>query len=172
MATPTKIGTETIDTVEYEIYVSEDGVFSSSFEGDRITAPTKKALLEKLRTAVRSHRKVAIEVTHIATRYRGDVEVPEPEDLVLTGIHSSSRNMLYRKPGAKGRDATGQLSHYDTITRRLTKAEVEDLKSLVQNKQRAERSLNDWIAKRKIDARAELTKAAKAAAGEPLEVES
>lgn len=165
MGTTTKVGTETIDTVEYEIYVDGAGIFSSSFEGDRITAATKKALVEKLRTAVRSHHKVAIDVTHIATRYRGDREVPEPENLILTGIHASSRNLLYRKPGQKGRDATGQLSHYDTITRRLGPGEIADLKRLVKEKHDAEKALEKWIGSRKIDARAEITKAMEAAAG-------
>ena len=167
----TTIGKETIDGVDYEVQVSDSGKFLVIFDGDQLTADTKKAVIDKLRTAVRSHKRVEVPVTHVRTRYRGDQEVDEPENLILTGIHGSSRNLLYRVEGKKGRDASGQLSHYDTILRRLTKDEVEEFKRLGKAKRDAEKDLERFISARKIDARAVVTKAARDAAGMPAESE-
>lgn len=147
MAT-TKVGSETIDGAAFEISVDSSGNFIAEFGGEDYSADSKKKLVDKLRAAVRTRNRVAVPATMIERGYHDDKE-PKLVNVVLTGMHAGSRNVLYREEGT---GKTGQdIGYRDTTLRRLTPAESKTYLELWRAKHAATVKLEAWTKERTIE---------------------
>lgn len=131
-----------VDGRAFEVDVDDDGLFGTLLDGDRVTAPTLKALTEKLVKEVRTHGRVCVPATRLEDGWRN--EEIELHDIELIGVHAGNNNPLYRVVGSK---TTEQLRSYsDDILRRLTaeeKIEVMRLKAEIIAAQKAYDAFKD-----------------------------
>lgn len=140
----TKLKDYEVDGVKVPIYVLDTGEFWTKMNDgeDELKAPTLKALEAKIKTVVRRKR-ANLPATLVSTpSWRDDEGDLTIEDITLTGIHATHRAILYR-------DAAGdsqRLSGYggdDNLCRRLTEAEVTELRGLWDAKQAAIKVFDD-----------------------------
>jgi hypothetical protein len=148
----TSIGHETIDGVKFDIAVDSTGLFWATFDGNEISASTRKVVVDKLREAIRTAKHVAVPASLVKDPHwrRNRADKPVVTHIILTGIHGSNRNVLYRedRKGAKGGE---QLSSYDgDCMRRLTDEEVATHLELWLAHQAAAKALEAWVEEHKI----------------------
>ncbi len=149
---------DSIDGHKFTITVGGDGSFNAKVLGEYVTAPSLKGLTEKVRKLVRRAGRIAVPATRIATRYnRKDREVPEIEQIHLTGLHGSNRNILYKvdKTGV-----TEQGSWGAEFYRRLSDKEIAHYLELVRDQDAANKAIEVWKEKHLINAHEAINAAA------------
>lgn len=134
----TDVKTLEIDGVRVPITLNGKGDFEAMVDGQEIQSPTLKALEEKIKKAVRSAGKLAIEATLLQFGWRHDT--PEFEDIVITGKHAGNDNPLYRS--SEGH--VEQMRETRECMRRLTKDEKKEFGELVKVRDRAEKAIVKW----------------------------
>lgn len=148
-----------IDGCTLDVFVSETGEFSSRWNGDRIAAPTLKALREKRQKQIRSAGRIAVPCTLIEDMWHSDK--PRITQITLVGIHAGNSNPLYKEDGE---DTTEQLRWSGSkVFRRLTDEEIAEFLRLKQEITAAEAALEAWKAERSVNPTTLLTDAQDAA---------
>lgn len=116
-----KYRTESIDGRPFDIFIDEKGHFYTKLDGELITSVNLKSLIERLRTRLRTHNRIALPATLLMDSWRNDdIELT---DIELTGVHGGNDNVLYREVGST---ETEQLRG-NKVLKRLTKAERAEL---------------------------------------------
>jgi hypothetical protein len=132
----TKIPAQTIDGRKVEVSILDGtGEFTADVGGHGFKADTLKALLEKLRRALRtSSTRISIEASLL---HQGRVDSwddgskkPSAEPVVITGIHGGTGAILMTR--ANGQKETSRSYRSETIARRLTKDEADTWVELCQ----------------------------------------
>lgn len=144
----TKLKTITVDTVDTDIYVTEEGNFTAKIDGTWIKPlTTLKALTEKVKASVRKVQ-IRIPVTHIDDSWRSEEAIIE--HVTLTGIHHGNHNILYLDE--EGNQQQFRWGAHDGIYRRLTPEEVAELHALKAAIKQATTALDAWKDARKVNA--------------------
>lgn len=119
---------QTIDGRKIEVTIDSQGEFHATLNGYGHKADTLKALLEKLRRALRTDKaRIAIEATllHQGRESSWDTDStkePSAEPIVITGIHGGTGSILMTR--ADGTKETARSYRSGTIARRLTEDEA------------------------------------------------
>jgi hypothetical protein len=144
----TKLKTESIDGYKFDIEILDSGEFYTRIHGEEVEAPSLKGLTDKVRKMIRRAGRIAVPVTHITTRYRHNKETPEVTQVILTGIHGSNRNILYKD------EKTGeseQASYSSEFYKRLTGEEIAAYIALVKAAEAASRAVETWKEKHRVN---------------------
>lgn len=152
-----------IDGREIPVEVDEEGLFFTNVDGDRFTAPTFKALDEKVCRHLRTYKRVNIPATLIRDDGGWNERIIQ---IVLTGIHSSNRNVLYREDRPKA--STDQLRFYNSsVYQRLTMEQIAEYKRLCAAQRAAGKAVERWEERYKVNANKLIEEAQAKLAGEP-----
>lgn len=136
-----KLTTFEIDGREYTINVTEDGQFWSELLGDMVRAPSKKALVEKLRTEARRRARICVPATVIETDGYGKDATITFRAIEITGVHGSNRKAIYREVG---KSETEREGYSEQFSRRLSEAEVTEAVRLHTAYITAEQAWEQW----------------------------
>jgi hypothetical protein len=140
----TVIARESVGGADLAISVGADGVFFAMWDGERVYAHTKAALIEKLkRFASKARPKVSV----LATMIDYDNKFI---DVTLTGMHSANGNVLYKRDGSKGAEQLSSWSSRENLLRRLSADERKELEALRKAVKAAETDLEVWLQDRRI----------------------
>lgn len=154
-----------VDGVTYQINITYDGRFSTTYDDDEISSKTLDKLLARLRSLMRKRKvteKAALPVTVLGGRgYYYNKEEEKFRHGVVTGIHASNNNILFKQDG--GKQGTEQLSGYNNVYRRLTDAEMAEYIKLVRAQEAAREAVENWDKEHRIDVQKELGKIEEAA---------
>ncbi len=135
-----------VDMVKVPVEVNSNGQFEAEVDGDTITSPTYKSLAERVKLKLRTAGRVEIKVTLLSEYWRNEQELPE--DVVLTGIHSGNRNVLYH--AEKKGSPTEQL-RYNEAYRRFTPDEKREWADLQAERKRIQAAIDAFKRRRKVN---------------------
>lgn len=155
-----------IDGKMFETWVRDDvdGEFFVIHDGDQVRAPSLKTLKEKLTRMLREDKvRVAVPATMTGDGFGDDLV-----EVVLTGIHSGSGNVLVKRAGS-GRSEQVRDWGDSKFFVATTEAERKEFADLVAAKRRIERLMEAWKSKRKLSAKAAIAAAVEKAIAEPKE---
>lgn len=154
-----------IDARMFDVFLTDAGEFYALFDAERIQAPTKKALMEKLKKLVRTRGRVTVPATLVEVDTDRKIKVTQ---ITLTGLHGRTRAALYVE------DRTPTTTHtvyYNNVYRRLTGEEIAVAVALHRTYKQAEQAWEAWQEKNAIDPTAVLREAQETAlAGKAEEV--
>lgn len=139
----TKVRELSIDGRKFVVDLDESGDFTTLCGGERIKAPSLKGLTEKLRKHVRSEGRIAIPVSKIDQHYgRGNNrDKYVVSQVLLTGIHARSGNVLYKNEATGEADQSG---YSERFYKRLTAEEIAKFQALVKAERDAVAALGAW----------------------------
>lgn len=150
-----------VDGVKVPIYVLETGEFWAKLNDgeDEIKTPTLKALEARIKTVVRRKR-ANLPATLVSTpSWRDSDDQPlEIEHITLTGIHATHRAILYKDAAGDSQRLSGYGSD-DSLCRRLTEAEVVELRRIWDAKQAAVAAFDEYFRALRINGMMEIRKA-------------
>lgn len=153
-----KLKTINLDGVKLDIFVGEDGDFSAVWQGARVTAPSLKALTEKLRKSVRARGRIAVPATLIEDAWREDTATVI--HITLVGAHAGNHHPLYKEDGANDIEQLRWGS--ERVYRRLTDQEITQFHALRRAITEAEERLAEWKDARRVDAKTLMAEAQEA----------
>lgn len=160
-----KLKPEEIDGKSVDIYVTAEGEFfaknPTDENRDNITAPTRAALVMKLRGMMRRKAvRVAVKATRWieADSWRSKKAVLE--DVTLTGIHGSNGNVLVK--GANGETEQDRSYSGSTLLRALTAAEQREFLEMYRTMKHAEAAFETLLETYKVNGKDLVREALKA----------
>jgi hypothetical protein len=159
MSPETPVLTEEIDGITFPIYLTPAGKFWARYRDERLEAPTKSALRDKLRTKVRTAGRVKVPATILETQY------DEPE-LTITQIHLIGTKgkysaLVYEEDTDP--TVTGTVFSRGSLYRRLSPADIAEAQRVYTAHKEAEKAWEVWQEANQIDGH-EVLKAAQDAA--------
>lgn len=154
-----KVGTVEIHNRKFKIELLPNGVFRTDLDGDTIKSSTKTALIQQLRTMLPNAVRVEIPATWVSS----DKLTP----IVLTGLHSTNGNLLYKVLGKKGVQQMYKWSRHENVLRPLDDGDRAEFKALVKAQWGAQKAVDAWLKARRINPR----KVVRKALGTPAKVE-
>lgn len=156
--TKTPVLTDTVDGATFDVFLTDSGVFYTTFHRERIEAPTKAGLHDKLRRLVRTQHKIAVPATLVETHY------DEPEltitQITLIGVHGRTNAVLYRDEADQ---SEGYISYNGQLCRRLSLAELQEAQTCWTAYKTAEKAWEVWRETHEMDGRAAVKAAQEAA---------
>lgn len=147
-----KLKAEEIDGKSIDIFVTNEGEFYAKNPGDEdrgnITAPTRAALVTKLRGII---RRKAARVAVKATRWDDGTwsKVPKLEAITITGLHGSNGNLLIK--GEDGQTVQNRGYSDDAILRAMTTAEAREFLEMYRTMKHAEAAFETLLDSYKVN---------------------
>jgi len=152
---------EEIDGITFPIYLTPAGKFWARYLEERLEAPTKSALRDKLRKKVRTQGKVRVPATLIEAHY--DEPALEVLQIHLIGTKGKYSTVVYQE------DEGGETSTVytrGTLYRRLSTEEVAEAQRVYSTYKDAEKAWEAWREANEIDGNEALKEAQEAALNE------
>ena len=145
---------EEIDGITFPIYLTPAGKFWARYLEERLEAPTKSALRDKLRKKVRTQGKVRVPATLIETHY-------DEAELKVTQIHLIGTRGKYSSVVYEEDDdhSTGSVFHRGSLYHRLSPEEITEAQRLYTAYRTAEQAWEAWQEAHQIDGQEALKEA-------------
>lgn len=142
---------ETIDGHKFQVYVDEAGLFFVNHEGESMSAESVKQLRDKLTRIVRTSAvrlKLAACLLHEKTE--GAKLQPSVEDVVITGIHGRTGNVLVKRADGTTDQLAGWRSDGELV-RQLTAKEKEKFIALLKARDSAAAAYDTFMESLKFE---------------------